>query len=93
MSCQDGVVGFDDRAGQLRGGVHGKLQFRLLAVVGGEAFQQESTKSRTGPASKGAKDEETLQPGAVICQPTELFHYGFDELLSDSVMTTGICKT
>jgi hypothetical protein len=93
MGCQDGVIRFHDRAGQPRGRVHAKLQFRLLAIVGGEAFLQEGTEPGTGSASEGVEDEETLESGAVIGQASDLFHDGVDELLPDSVMTTGICKT
>lgn len=90
MGRQDGVVRFDDRAGQLGSRVHAKLEFRLLAIVGGEVFQQESAEPGTGSTTEGVEDEETLKSGAVVSQTTELFHYGVDKLLSDGVMTTGI---
>jgi hypothetical protein len=93
MGRQNGVVRFDDRAGQLRSRIHAKLQFGLLAVVGGEVFQQESTEPRTGSASEGVEDEESLKSGAVIGQTTKLLHDGVDELLSDGVVTTGIYKS
>ena len=93
MSRQDSVVRFNDRTRQTRGRIHAKLQFRLLAKVGGEAFLQESTEPGAGSASERVEDEETLESGAVIGQTTDLLHDGVDELLPYSVMTTSICET
>jgi len=90
MSRQHGVVRFNDRAGQLRGRIHAELQFGLFAIVGGEVFQQESTKTGTCSAAEGVEDEETLESGAVVSQTTKLIHDGVDKLLSNGVMTTGI---
>ena len=90
---QNGVVRLNDRAGQLRGGIHTKLQFRLLAIVGGKAFHQQSAKARTSSASEGVEDEETLESRAVIRQTADLLHHGLDEFFSDSVMTASICET
>jgi hypothetical protein len=41
MRREDGVVRLDDRRGDLRGGVHGELELGLLAVVDGEALEQQ----------------------------------------------------
>lgn len=90
---QNGVVRFNDRAGQLRSRIHAKLQFRLLAIVSGETFQQQSTKPGTGPTPEGAENEETLKSGTIIRQPPNPLHNRVDELLSDGVMTTSICET
>lgn len=64
---EDSVVGLDDRGRDTRSRVYGEFELRLLAVVGGEAFQEKSAKSRTSTAAEGVEDEETLQRGAVIC--------------------------
>ena len=93
MGRQNRVVRFDDGAGQLRSRIHAKFQLGLLAIIGGEAFHQESTEPGTGSTAEGVEDEETLKSGAVVGQTTKFLHDGVDELLSDSVMTTGICKT
>ena len=93
MCRQDRVVRFDDRSGQLRSRIHAKLQFRLLAIVRGETFHQQGTKPGTSSTSEGAENEETLKSGTIIRQPANRLHNGVDELLSDGVMTTGICKT
>ena len=93
MGRQNRVVGFDDRAGQLGGRIHAKLQLGLLAIVCREAFHQESTEPGTGSTAEGVEDEETLKSGAVVGQTTKFLHDGVDQLLSDGIMTTGICKT
>ena len=90
---QNGVVRFDDGAGQLRSWIHAKLQFGFFAIVGGEAFHQESTEPGTGSATKGVENEETLKSGAVIGQTTKSLHDGVDKLLSDGIMAASICKT
>jgi hypothetical protein len=37
------------------------------------------------------ENEKSLETGTVICQTTKLIRHGIDELLSDSVVSTGIC--
>lgn len=63
---KDGIVGLDDRRGDARCGVDGKLELALLAVVGGETFEEQSTESRSGSATEGVEDEEALKRGAVV---------------------------
>ena len=58
---QDGVVWLDDRARKLWWGVQNKLEFRLLAIVHGEALQKESTETRTSSTAEGVEDEESLE--------------------------------
>lgn len=78
MGRQNRVVGLDDRAGQLRGRIDAKFQLGLFAVVGGEAFQQESTEPGTGSTTEGVEDEETLKSRAVVGQTTKFLHDGVD---------------
>ena len=87
---QNGVVGLDDRAGQLRRGVHAELELGLLAVVGGEALEEEGTETRASATTEGVEDEEALEARAVVCQTADLVHRRVDELLADGVVTTGI---
>ena len=39
------VVGLNDRAGKLRGGVHAELKLGLLAIVGGQLLHQQGTET------------------------------------------------
>lgn len=68
MSRQNGVVGLNNGSRDTRGRVDGELQLALLAVLGGQTLQQESTESRAGTATKGVEDQEALQAGAVVCR-------------------------
>jgi hypothetical protein len=60
VSREDGVVGLNDRCGDARSRVNGELELALLAVVGGEALEEESAKTRTCATTEGVEDEETL---------------------------------
>lgn len=66
---QNGVVGLNNGGRDTRGRVDGELQFALLAVVGGQALQQEGTETRAGTTTKGVEDQEALQTAAVVCLP------------------------
>ena len=46
---QDGVVGLDDGGGDLGGRVDGELELGLLAVVDGQALQQQRAEAGAGP--------------------------------------------
>ena len=87
---QDGVVGLDNRAGQLGSGVHAELELGLLAVVGGKALKEESAETRTSATTEGVEDEEALEARAVVGQTADLVHRRVDELLADGVVATGI---
>lgn len=78
MSCQNRIVRFDYRTGQLRSRIDAEFQLGLFAVVSGEAFQKESTEPGTGSATEGVEDEETLKSRAVVGQTTKFLHDGVD---------------
>ena len=78
MGRQNGVVRFDNRAGQPGCRIHAKLQLGFLAIARGKVFQQESTEPGTGSTAEGVEDEEALKSGAVVRQTTELLHDGVD---------------
>ena len=63
---KDGVVGLDNGGGNARSRVDGELKLALLAVVGGKALEEESTKTRTCTSAERVEDEETLERGAVV---------------------------
>ena len=52
MGSEDRVVGLDDRVGEGRSGVNAELELRLLAIVGREALEDESTKTGTGATTE-----------------------------------------
>ncbi|KAF8130076.1 hypothetical protein K438DRAFT_1788772 [Mycena galopus ATCC 62051] len=87
---QDRVLRLDDRAGQLGRGVDTELELGLLAVVGRQPFEKERTENRVGSTSEGVEDKEAPETGAVVGKTADLVHVGIDELLTDSVVATGI---
>jgi len=87
---EDGVVWLDDGAAHLRRRVHAEFELRFLAIIGGEAFHQKSAKAGTSSATERVENEEALETRAVICQSPELVDADVDDLLSNSVVTTGI---
>jgi hypothetical protein len=105
MGREDGVVWLNDGAAHLRRRVHAKFKLRFLAIIGGEALHQKSTKAGTSSATERVEDlfvnqtcsllllgtyEEALETRAVICQSPELVDADVDDLLSNSIVTTGI---
>lgn len=64
---QDGVVGLDDGSRDTRGWVDGELQLALLAVLAGQALQQEGAEAGASATTKGVEDQEALQAAAVVC--------------------------
>jgi len=57
-----------DDGTHLGGGVDGEAELGLLAVVDGQALQQQRAEARAGAATDGVEDQEALQPGAVVRQ-------------------------
>ena len=84
------VVRLDDRGAELRRGVHAELELGLLAVVSGEALEEEGTETRASATTEGVEDEEALEARAVVCQTADLVHRRVDELLADGVVTASI---
>lgn len=66
VSGEDGVVGFYDGGGDLRGGIDGEFELGLLAIFGGETFEEEGTEAGTRAAAEGVEDQEALERVAVV---------------------------
>lgn len=64
---QDGVIRLNDGGRHTGGRVNGELQLALLAILGGEALEEEGTETRASTTTKGVEDQETLQRAAVVC--------------------------
>lgn len=90
VSCENGVVGLDNRGGDLRRRVDTELELALLAVVNGQTLHQEGTEAGTCSTTEGVEDEETLQTGAVVGDAADLIQDLVDKLLTDCVVTTGV---
>lgn len=65
---KDGVVGLYDGRGDAGRRVNSELELALLAVVGRQTLEEQSTETRSSSATERVEDEETLEGGAVVCQ-------------------------
>jgi hypothetical protein len=63
---EDGVIWLDNRGRDARSRVDGEFELALLAVVGREALEEESTETRTCTSTKRVENEEALKRGAVV---------------------------
>jgi len=90
MGGQHGVVRLDDGGRDLRGGINTEVQLGFLAIVDGESFQEERSKSRSSSSSNGVEDQETLKSSAGIGKLSDSLKGDVNKLLSDGVVTSSI---
>jgi len=90
VSGEDGVVGLDDRGGDLRSRVDTELELALLAVVDGQALHEESTETGTSTTTERVENEEALETRAVVCDSADLVKNLVNQFLADGVVTTGV---
>lgn len=90
MGGQNGVVRLDYGTRELGCRVDTELELGLLAVVGRETLEEESTETRTSPTTEGVEDEESLETITVVCESADLVHGGVNELFTDGVVTTSV---
>ncbi|EPY42742.1 hypothetical protein AGDE_00997 [Angomonas deanei] len=87
---KDGVVGLDDGGGHLGRGVHSVAQLGLLAVVHGEALEEEGTETGASTTTDGVEDHEALETSAVIGELADAVEAEVNDLLTNGVVTTGV---
>mmetsp|Transcript_13339 Transcript_13339/g.19237 ORF Transcript_13339/g.19237 Transcript_13339/m.19237 type:complete len:474 (-) Transcript_13339:76-1497(-) len=87
---KDVVVGLDDSSGDLGGRGDGEGQLGLLAVVDGEALEEQGTEAGAGTATSGVVDEEALEAGAVVGELADAVEDEVNDFLADGVVTTGV---
>jgi len=87
---EDGVVRLNDGGGDLRRRVDGVAELGLLAVVNGEALEEERAETRASTTTDGVEDHETLKTGAVVGELADAVEAEINNLLSDGVVTTGV---
>merc|ERR1719164_21007 len=86
---ENGVVGLNNGGGHLGGGVHGEGELGLLAVVNGEALEEERAETGAGTATDGVEDHEALETGALVGELADAVEGEVNDLLADGVVTTG----
>lgn len=86
---ENGIVWLDDCGRDSWSWVDGEFELGFLAVVGGEALEEEGAESRAGSSAEGVEDQETLEGGAVVlflalvpthskkCSPNFILEFGF----------------
>lgn len=90
MSGKNGVVGLDNRVGNLRSRVNRELELGFLAVVGREPLKEECTETGTSSSSERVEDEESLETRAVIGEVSHSVEDGVNEVLADGVVTSSV---
>merc|ERR1711966_538193 len=83
------VVGLDHRGGHLGRGVDGEAELGLLAVVNGQALQQEGAETGAGATANGVEAQEALETSAVVRKLADAVKAQVNNLLADGVVTTG----
>jgi len=84
------VVRLDDGSGDLRSRCHSEGELGLAAVVDGKSLKEERSETRTGSATSGVEDHETLKSGTVISELSDAIKDEVNDLLADGVVTTGV---
>lgn len=90
VSGEHRVVRLNNRVGDLGGRVDRELELGLLAVIGREALEEESSETGSSSSTERVEDEETLETRTVVGEVADTVENGVDELLSDGVVTTGV---
>ena len=86
---EHGVVRLNDGGGHLGGRVHGEAELGLLAVVNGEALEEERAETGAGATTDGVEDKEALETSAVVGELAHAVKGEVNDLLADGVVTTG----
>lgn len=73
----------------LRGRIDGESELGLLAIVDGEALQEEGAEAGAGAAADGIEDEEALEAGAVVGELADAIEAEIDDVLADGVVAPG----
>ena len=90
MRRQNRIVRLDDGSGHLGRGVNGKFELGLLAIVNRETLHKQRGEAGTSAAAERVKDQETLEPAAVVRQLADAIEHIVDDLLADRVVATGV---
>jgi len=90
VGAENGVIGLNDGGGDLRRGIDGETELRLLAVVDGEALQEEGTEAGASATTDGVEHEEALETRAVVGELADAVEAQVDDFLADRVVATSV---
>jgi len=86
---EDGVVGFNNGGGDLRGGVDGETELGFLSVVDGESLEEERSETGSGTSTDGVEDHESLETSALIGELSDSVEAEIDDFTTDGVVSSG----
>lgn len=86
---EDRVVRLNNGGRNLWGWVDGESELGLLAIVNGEALQEEGAETGAGTTTDGVEDEEALEACTVVCELADSVEAEVDNFLADGVVTSG----
>jgi hypothetical protein len=66
----------------LRGRIDTELELGLLPVVDGEALHEQGSEPRPSASTEGVKDEESLEPSALVSQLPNAVQHQIHHLLA-----------
>merc|ERR1719420_557399 len=89
VHAKHGIVRLDARGGDLRARPDGERDLRLLAVIDGEALQEQAAETRAGTSTASVEDHKSLEPRAVVGELAETVEDEVHDLLADGVVATG----
>jgi hypothetical protein len=87
---EHGVVGLDDRVGDLRRRRDAERELRLAAVVDGEALEDQRAEAGARAAARGVEGEEALEARAVVRELADAVEDEVDDLLADGVVPASV---
>merc|ERR1719440_1741546 len=90
VGSQDSVVRLDHSGGDLRGRVDAEAELGLLAVVDGQALQEEGAEAGTGTSTDGVEHHEALEASALVCELAKAVESEVDDLLTDGVVAASV---
>jgi len=76
VRAQDSVVWLNNGCGDAGCGIDGEFELGFLAVIGGEALEEEGAEARSSSTTKGVEDQEPLKRRAVVLEWSALPNRG-----------------
>jgi hypothetical protein len=79
-----------DKVEDIAEGIDCVAELGLLAVIHGEALEEEGAEAGAGAAADGVEDEEALEAGAVVGELADAVEAEVDDFLADGVVAAGV---
>jgi len=86
---EDGVVGLDNSAAELRRRPDDEVQLALLAVVRAQTLEKKAGETRASATTNAVEDEEALKTSAIVGELADAIEGGVNQILANGVVTAG----